>query len=714
MNARVLAFVTWSVVSLITATDVHAQGGRPYAPPRARTYAGSASQPLTAPSTATPAAIVAAFLNARGISVSAASLSAGDPMQAQNGVSVVRVEQRIAGLQAYGIYAKVSLTARGEVVHLIENLVAAAPAALEGSRVNESQALNAALRRLYPGENPGVGAARREGNTTVFARTAFFHDAPTVTRVAVVMPDGSIRSGLLVDTWSQQRNQLHQTLIGPDGAVLFDELRTSSDHYNVFTEDPLKTPQQVVEGPDAWLFAGSQNSINIAGNNVNAYLDVNNNNRVDAGGVAVNTGDFLTSADLTQSPATSSNREVSVQNLFYLNNVLHDVLYQHGFTESAGNFQENNFGLGGAGSDSVNAEAQDGGGTDNANFATPTDGRNPRMQMYLWTGAAPPFQVVINTAGVSYGATGAEFGPAPTSTGITGDVILVNDGVGTTSDGCEGAQAAVSGKIALVDRGTCNFTVKVLNAQAAGAIAVIVANNQGGTDIVPMGGTAPRIRIPAVMISQNDGAALKALSSPNATIRTNPNVLKIDGSFDSDVVNHEYGHGLSWRIVGGMSGPLAAAIGEGASDGLAMLLNGDDIVGEYAASSPTGIRRYPYHDYPLTYGDVTGAEEHDDGEIYGAIIWRLIEIFDKKHIPISTLLDYFVDGMKFTPSTPAFEDMRDGILQSTTNAGGADNCLVWDAFAQFGVGVGAVGVATGANTVSITESFDKPASCPGN
>ncbi len=66
--------------------------------------------------------------------------------------------------------------------------------------------------------------------------------------------------------------------------------------------------------------------------------------------------------------------------------MIHDALYEYGFNEAAGNFQENNFGLGGSGSDSVNAEAQDGSGTDNANFATPADGSNPRMQMYLWSG----------------------------------------------------------------------------------------------------------------------------------------------------------------------------------------------------------------------------------------------------------------------------------------------------------------------------------------
>ena len=65
--------------------------------------------------------------------------------------------------------------------------------------------------------------------------------------------------------------------------------------------------------------------------------------------------------------------------------------YRYGFTEAAGNFQVNNYGNGGLGGDAVNAEAQDGGGTNNANFGTPPDGTQPRMQMYVGTSrhAAP-------------------------------------------------------------------------------------------------------------------------------------------------------------------------------------------------------------------------------------------------------------------------------------------------------------------------------------
>ena len=66
---------------------------------------------------------------------------------------------------------------------------------------------------------------------------------------------------------------------------------------------------------------------------------------------------------------------------------MHDVWWHYGFDEESGSFQSNNYGNSGLGGDYVQADAQDGSGTNNANFATPPDGNNPRMQMYIWTSA---------------------------------------------------------------------------------------------------------------------------------------------------------------------------------------------------------------------------------------------------------------------------------------------------------------------------------------
>jgi len=80
---------------------------------------------------------------------------------------------------------------------------------------------------------------------------------------------------------------------------------------------------------------------------------------------------------------TASAAETS---LFFTTNFFHDFLYDLGFDEASGNFQEDNFGRGGSGSDSINANAR-APGRNNANFATPSDGSNPTMNMFLWNGA---------------------------------------------------------------------------------------------------------------------------------------------------------------------------------------------------------------------------------------------------------------------------------------------------------------------------------------
>ena len=127
------------------------------------------------------------------------------------------------------------------------------------------------------------------------------------------------------------------------------------------------------------------------GNNVHAYLDTNNSGSPDPGsepdGGPGLIFDFA--FDPTLPPSGGTNPQASVVNLFYWNNIVHDLLYVHGFDEVSGNFQVNNYGRGGIGNDDVRAEGQDGGGMNNANFFTPPDGSRPRMQMYNWNLTTP-------------------------------------------------------------------------------------------------------------------------------------------------------------------------------------------------------------------------------------------------------------------------------------------------------------------------------------
>jgi len=77
----------------------------------------------------------------------------------------------------------------------------------------------------------------------------------------------------------------------------------------------------------------------------------------------------------------------------------------------------------------------------------------------------------------------AEFGPSIASLGnLTGNLVLYLDDGADTSEGCGTAENSgeLNGKIVMVDRGSCQFAIKVKNAQNAGAVAVVVVNNLAG------------------------------------------------------------------------------------------------------------------------------------------------------------------------------------------------------------------------------------------
>ncbi len=115
-------------------------------------------------------------------------------------------------------------------------------------------------------------------------------------------------------------------------------------------------------------------------------------------------------------------------------------------------------------------------------------------------------------------------------------------------------------------------------------------------------------------------------------------------------------------------------------------------MGTYANANPTASAASPTPTTrtPTAAGATSHAEVHNDGEIYAAVMWRLIQLFGDAGR--SRLFDIFVDGMHYTAARPSVELMRDG-MRSSLNAGGtqAEKCMVWQGFAQFGVGVGASG-----------------------
>jgi hypothetical protein len=126
----------------------------------------------------------------------------------------------------------------------------------------------------------------------------------------------------------------------------------------------------------------------------------------------------------------------------------------------------------------------------------------------------------------SYEAQDASFGaPLRENGGLTGKMVVVDDGTDVATDGCEPILNNVKGKIALIDRGACAFTTKVLNAEIAGAKGAIIVNNQPA-GLPPMGGFDPAVTIPSVGVSFDDGSMFKAAAAKNIVGK-----LILDGAF---------------------------------------------------------------------------------------------------------------------------------------------------------------------------------------
>lgn len=170
----------------------------------------------------------------------------------------------------------------------------------------------------------------------------------------------------------------------------------------------------------------------------------------------------------------------------------------------------------------------------NRGLDTPNLSRSPNA----CSAFSPPVPRVVVNDPASLGtllATPAVFGPQLNTTGVTADVAAALDAANpagpSTLDACTPLTnaAAVAGKIALVDRGGCTFVIKAATVQAAGAIGLIVANNTVG--LLTLGGDAPNVTIPSVMIQRTDGVTLRAALTANTVV--NATLLAQPGSDDS-------------------------------------------------------------------------------------------------------------------------------------------------------------------------------------
>ncbi len=577
-----------------------------------------------------------------------------------NGTTHIYLKQQYQGIDVHNAYINVNIAADGSVINVGTRFVAGLAKAVTETKATLTAAAAVTTVATHYGltlkeelvvQESLAGAAQK----VVFNTAGISLEPIPAQLVYQPMPDGTVRLAWQVEIYTLDAHDWWSTRISAnDGAVLDESNYVVHDNFGAHDEggantvaaaeshdttaiaaDPLAPdqyrvyampvespshggrtlqvdPANLTASPFGWHdtngVAGVETNYS-RGNNVDAYEDSNNSNTPTGGDAARANGgatlNFDFPVDLAQQPSTY--RPAAITNLFYWNNIIHDVFYQYGFDEAGGNFQENNYGNGGAASDSVNAEAQDGGGTNNANFATPADGGNPRMQMYLWNQTSP----------------------------------------------------------------------------------------------------------------------------------------QRDGDFDNGIIVHEYGHGISNRLTGG---PSAASClgnqeqgGEGWSDWLGLMLTmeaGDQGtnsrgIGTYALGQPTtgvGIRTHPYSTNmsvdPRTYDTIkTAAIPHGVGSTWAAMLWEVTwglvnqygfsTDFYNGTAGNNIAIQLVIDGMKLQPCSPGFVDARNAILLADqNNYGGANQCLIWTAFAKRGLGFSASQGSSGSRSDG-TQAFDLPVACQG-
>ena len=475
------------------------------------------------------------------------------------------------------------------------------------------------------------------------------------------------------------------------------------------------------------------------GNNTESKDDLLGDDEATIGNFADGTSNLTFDFSLNNSLPPSANINASLTNLFYWNNIMHDVWYQYGFDEAAGNFQQNNYGRGGIGNDFVRADGLDGEGNNNANFSTPSDGSKPRMQMFLWNASNNALTVTINTPGNILGNyTGIKAGFGPTEYNVTGDLLLADPIIAC---GSLTNSSAMNGKIALIDRGSCEFGTKCLNAQNAGAIAVLVCNNVADAPIsMGAGANGASVNIPCIMLSQADCNLIK-LNLPGVNITFTGIGIQLDGSFDNGIIAHEYGHGISNRLTGGAANVSCLnnqeQMGEGWSDwfGLMLTMRAGDSgstgkgIGTYALGqsvSGNGIRQYRYSNNmsvnPHTYDNIkTASLPHGVGSVWCAVLWDMTWLFIDAY---GFDTDYYTgtggnniamalvtEALKLQPCSPGFVDGRNAILLADNVLyGGIHSCLIWKAFAARGLGFSA-NQGLSSSRSDGTQAFDMPTSC---
>ncbi|KAJ1944628.1 hypothetical protein FBU59_002547 [Linderina macrospora] len=334
----------------------------------------------------------------------------------RSGISHIYIRQTSGGVDVANGLANVNIDAKGQVISSSQSF-ASSDALSKVKRSNGSLVAragdDASLKNAFKSLNNYVKTTVSDSDLskiTIASTSDLVSGEPhySITNVpSHAAVDGSATAkkaliqkadGSLAHAWAitlKQADHWWNAYINQDtGSVeAISDWVSHAESYNVYPRnlnDPsegsrsiVTSPAHTTASPKGWVSGTKTTGNNVwAQNNPTGGSTWKNNYRPTS-----NNGAFNYPLDLTKAPSTYI--DSAITQLFYTVNTMHDLSYLYGFTEAAGNFQDVNYSGSGVGGDYVVAYAQDGSGTNNANFATPPDGQHGVMRMYVWTETSP-------------------------------------------------------------------------------------------------------------------------------------------------------------------------------------------------------------------------------------------------------------------------------------------------------------------------------------
>lgn len=373
---------------------------------------------------------------------------AADHTNPDGNLSFVELDQEISGIPVFRGEVKAGFTKRGEMIRVINNLAPGLDSATVSTDFGDPRASVRAAAALIDRDASKLDLKLNSAASTA-DKAVFGTGDWATTAEKMYFPT---EPGVAVPAWRvliwQPVNAYYVIVDAATHVMLWrkniTEDQTQSSTFSVYTNtnamvNVADNPFPFTPGPTSpngtqgspisrvpvtrigneapytfnnsgWITDGGNMT---DGNAVQAGLDRDQTNGVDPNGEAVGSNRDFSFAYNPLDPNTNTGdipfpnpqtypgsafQQGAITQLFYICNWYHDETYRLGFTEQARNFQGSNFGRGGLEGDRVSAEAQDGSGTNNANFGTPADGGRGRMQMYVWDGPEPDIDGDLDAA----------------------------------------------------------------------------------------------------------------------------------------------------------------------------------------------------------------------------------------------------------------------------------------------------------------------------